>query len=336
MRIRRAVFQDKGRCVVEETDLDEKLGENEVLVRNRRSLVSAGTELAMFTKIHRGFTDPTNTYARYPFFPGYSAVGEVVKTNPTAGVGGIKTGDTVAYKGKHSTYSRSGEMAACFKVAPAADEELEVYTFASLLTTALTCLHVAPIRPGENVLVVGLGIVGNLAAQLYRAAGAGVVAGADFSAPRIEIARRTGAVDIAFNLKERPLPEWLPQLGKPGAELVVDAVGLKASIQSCISSVARRGRVVLLGSPREKMEIDPYNDIHSPGVQIIGAHTGVVDTAVRERDRAFVARALGDGRIRVKELITQHMDLDDAPAAYAGLRDKPDEYVGVIFRYPVA
>jgi threonine dehydrogenase-like Zn-dependent dehydrogenase len=224
----------------------------------------------------------------------------------------------------------------CLKVAPGPDAELEVYTFASLLTTALTSLHLAPIRPGENVLVVGLGIVGNLAAQLYRAAGAGVVAGADFSAPRIEIARRTRAVDIGFNLRERPLAEWLPQMGKPGAELVVDAVGLKASIQSCISSVARRGRLVLLGSPREKMEIDPYNDIHTRGVQIIGAHTGVVDSSVRERDRAFVAAALRDGRVRVKDLITQHMDLAEAPAAYAGLRDKPDEYVGVIFRYPAA
>jgi threonine dehydrogenase-like Zn-dependent dehydrogenase len=220
------------------------------------------------------------------------------------------------------------------KVPPGADADLEPYTFAALLTTALTSLHLAPVRIGENVLVVGLGIVGNLAAQLYRAAGAGVVAGADLSSPRLEIARTTGAIDLAFDLRKRPLSEWLADLGKPGAELVIDAVGLKASIQSCIASVARKGRIVLLGSPREKMEIDPYHDIHSRGVQIIGAHAMIIDASVRERDRAFVARSLRDGRIRVRELISHRFDLADAPAVYEALRDKPDEYVGVILRYP--
>ncbi len=327
------MFPDKGRCEIEQVELDEDLQENEILVRNRLSLVSAGTELAMFTKIHRGFTEPGSTYARDPFHPGYSAVGEVIRTNPPAGTGGVRSGDTVAYKGRHATYARSGELIDCLKLPPGPDAELERYTFFALLSTALTALHVAPVRLGENVVVVGLGIVGNLAAQLYRAAGAGTVAGADFSGPRLETARKTGAVDVAFDLRERPLGAWVAQLGPAGAELVIDAVGLTASIQSCIASVARRGRVVLLGSPRQKMEIDPYYDIHYRGVQLIGAHAGTIPTERRERDRAVVLAALRDERIRVRELITQRSLLEDAQKSYEGLRDRPDEYMGVVFRY---
>jgi threonine dehydrogenase-like Zn-dependent dehydrogenase len=91
--------------------------------------------------------------------------------------------------------------------------------------------------------------------------------------------------------------------------------------------------VVLLGSPREKLEIDPYNDIHSRGVRLIGAHAGTVDRAARERDRPLVLGWLRDGRVRVREMITDHYGLEDAPAAFAGLRDKPDEHLGVILTY---
>jgi S-(hydroxymethyl)mycothiol dehydrogenase len=159
------------------------------------------------------------------------------------------------------------------------------------------------------------------------------VAGADLSRRRLDTARACGAVDLCFDTRQKPLTDWVKDLGEHGAELVVDAVGLTASITSCIRGVAPRGRVVLLGSPREKMEIDPYNDIHSPGVQIIGAHVGVVDASVRARDRILVSRYLGEGRIRVDPLITHHAGLDEAQTVYDGLRDKPDVYIGVIFRY---
>jgi 2-desacetyl-2-hydroxyethyl bacteriochlorophyllide A dehydrogenase len=303
------------------------------MVRNTRTLISAGTELSMFTRTHRGFADKESDYAKYPFYPGYSAVGTVVRAPAEPGTSGIREGDTVAYKGKHSTFSVSGELTQCIRIPPGSGADLERFTFTTLLTTALTARHLAPIRPGENVVVVGMGIVGNLTAQLYRMGGAGVVAGADLSAKRLEVAAKSGAIDLAFDLRKMPLSEWVPELGPYGAELVIDAVGASASIGACITCVARRGRVVLLGSPREKMEIDPYPDIHSKGVTIIGAHTGTVDAGARERDRALVVRYLAEERIRVRDLVTHHLTLDDAQAAYEGLRDRPDEYIGVIFRY---
>ena len=39
------------------------------------------------------------------------------------------------------------------------------------------------------------------------------------------------------------------------------------------------GRVILLGSPRGRIEIDPYRDIHSKGVSLIGAHANTTAAA---------------------------------------------------------
>ena len=78
MEIQRLVFPSKDRCEIETLTVPDDIGPSDVLVRNRLSLISAGTELAMFTRTHRGFDEPEFSYAKYPFYPGYAAVGEVL------------------------------------------------------------------------------------------------------------------------------------------------------------------------------------------------------------------------------------------------------------------
>ena len=78
MEFQGLVFPQKDTCVAENLAIPDELGPSEVLIRNRLSLISAGTELAMFMQTHRGFTEPDFGYASYPFRPGYAVVGEVV------------------------------------------------------------------------------------------------------------------------------------------------------------------------------------------------------------------------------------------------------------------
>ena len=69
-----------------------------------------------------------------------------------------------------------------------------------------------------------MGVVGNLAAQCYKLAGAGTVAGADLSKVRLNLAKKSGAIDLAFHVKDRPLKECVKQLGSYGADIIVEAV----------------------------------------------------------------------------------------------------------------
>lgn len=326
MKIERLVFPDKGRCEVERVELDEKLGADEVLIKNRISLVSAGTELAMFTRTHRGFDEPGFTYAKYPFKPGYSAVGEVVGGN-----GALKPGTLVFHASPHATFVKTKSEAA-LPVPAQMNPERAVFYY--MLRISMTSARLAPVKTGEQVLVIGMGLVGNLCAQIYGLCGAGTVAGADLSETRLAKAKVCG-IPKAFCVAKKPLAEWVKEeLGPRGAELVVEAIGSARAIGDALKVVANRGIVVLLGSPRTKMEIDPYFDLHCRGVALIGAHACNVDAPTRKRDEPLLLEWLNAGRIHVDALVTQRIAFTEALQAYEGLRDKTDEFLGVVLRYP--
>ena len=53
-------------------------GQGQVLVANEASAISAGTELAVYTGVHQWLNDPTRTWPRFPFVPGFSRIHRVV------------------------------------------------------------------------------------------------------------------------------------------------------------------------------------------------------------------------------------------------------------------
>lgn len=325
MKIQRLVFPDKHRCEVEDAELNEALGPGEVLLKTRRTLVSAGTELAMFTRAHRGFDEPDFGYAKYPFKPGYSAVCDVVASN-----GDVPQGARVFSSTLHATYAKSAAQ----DVIPLPEGLSDDHgTFFGLLQIAMTSPRLAPAKVGEQVVVFGLGIVGNLCAQLYVQSGAGLVAGVDLAETRLNKALACG-IHKAFNASQKPVQDWVAQeLGARGAELVVEAIGTPRTIADALKVVADRGLVVLLGSPRSKMEIDPYFDIHRKGIAVIGAHGRNVDAATKRRDQPLLLNWLRNEKIRVAPLITQHMPFTEGLKAYEGLRDKTNDFLGVMLTY---
>ena len=327
MKAQRLVFPDKLKCEIEAQDIDERLDGDEVLVKNTVSLISAGTELAMYARTHRGFDVPEFDYASYPFHPGYATVGKIMKVGES--VNKMKEGDLVYHTGSHATFSRLKEDR-CFLLPPDLDGNKAI--FSRPLTIAMTAPRLEPVRFGENVVIVGIGMIGNLCGQLYEQAGANVVAAADFSVSRLAKAKECG-FDIEFNLNKKPLVEWVEDLKPYGAELVVEAVGVLEATDSCFKAVAEQGRVVLLGSTRSNMEFDPYFDIHRKGVRIIGAHERNVSSNVRKRDVSFIFNLLRKGRIKVEPLITHKMPFEDAKSAYDGLLNNKDQYLAVLLEY---
>ena len=328
MGIQQLVFPSKDTCVVETLAIPDELGTSDILVRNRFSLISAGTELAMFTETHRGFEVPDFNYAKFPFRPGYAALGEVVAVG--AGVLDLEIGTRVFHRRRHATHALLGHA----DLLPVPEGVADTHApFLAMLQIAMSAPRQAAVYFGENVLVIGMGLVGNLCAQLYALAGAGQVAAADLAVPRLRQALECG-VALAFNLSEKPLADWLPELGPKGANLVVEAAGSGATVDLAIKAAARHGRVVLLGSPRDKLELDPYFDIHRTGVHLIGAQASTVDAATIEQDIPFLWSLLADGRINVEPLITHVLPYTEAQQAYEGLRDRKDEFLGVLLEYP--
>ena len=115
---------------------------------------------------------------------------------------------------------------------------------------------------------------------------------------------------------------------------MIEAVGLAAALREGLDAVEPDGRVVILSSPRERIEIDPYFDIHHRGVQLIGAHEWRRSREQRAPYDAFLEAVLVTERVRVDPLVTHRVEVTDAQRAYEGLRDDPAGWLGVLLEYP--
>jgi 2-desacetyl-2-hydroxyethyl bacteriochlorophyllide A dehydrogenase len=204
---------------------------------------------------------------------------------------------------------------------PVGDLADERAAFHKLLGIALTAHHVAPIKPAESLHVIGLGLVGNLAAQLAAVLGAQPVTAVDPSGARVERARACGIDAHTDGDGIR-------------AAYVIEAAGTAAALRAGFDATAPDGRLVILSSPRERFELDPYADIMERGLTVVGAHEWRLSREQRAPHDAFLTDLLASRRVTVDPLVTHRVPFADAARAYAGLRDDPDHWLGVLLEHP--
>ncbi|MEK6793920.1 MAG: zinc-binding dehydrogenase [Spirochaetota bacterium] len=328
MRAERIVFRDKLVCDVDRYDAEIRT-DTDVLVETVASLVSAGTELAMYTKIHPRFSDPTNAWAKYPFFPGYSSVGIVRETG--AAVKGLSAGDTIYFWGKHATYQVINAASSRYIKIPAG-VDYEPFVFYHMAEIALTAPWQMSASFGKSVLVAGMGVIGNLAAQLYLLSGASHVYGVDIVDRRLSQANACGLHETV-NPAGRSFVEALSSIGVAGVDIAVEAIGANPVIRECLKTVNKNGAAVLLGSPRTPMEVDLYDDVHCKGMKLVGAHEGSLTPDEKRAVEPYLITLLANGLLKTGPLITHRLTIDDAPAVYDGLLNRKDEFTGVLFTY---
>jgi len=317
---------------------DETLGSREVLLRTHYTLISPGTELAIYTAL-----DP-NVYIRgswcqYPFHPGYISVGEAVKTGER--VAKIKEGDVVFTHSNHASIARVNPAETiCLKILGGLDEKQAL--FARMATIAMTALRVSDGELGDNVAVLGLGLVGIMAAQLFTLAGMNVI-GIDQIDKRLETAEKCG-IKCTVNPRKTNVREKVLELTNgEGCEVTVEAVGNPSTVQTCCQITKRLGEVILLGSPRGEYdtnltEILNYVHLWPRGcLTFKGAHEwrypihpmeGSKHSIERNTEIAF--RLISERRLRVNELITHILRPGNVKEAYEGLLNRKEEYLGVI------
>ena len=158
-------FQDRGEQVI---------GPGDVLVRARRTMISAGTEL---TILSGQFPKKSAwaAYGQFPFLAGYSAAAEVVKVGGQ--VASLSVGDLVAAPTPHVRYAAvpAGEVT----LVRDGRVGLDQLPFVTLAQIVMNGVRRARLQWGEAVVVFGLGILGQLAARFCRLAGARPVIGVD-------------------------------------------------------------------------------------------------------------------------------------------------------------
>lgn len=323
----RILFAGQDDCRIEPFTVPAVLQPTQVLVRNEASLVSAGTELAVLRKRHRAFASggAAALQFKYPFYPGYAAVGRIEAIGPE--VTGFAIGDRVWHPSAHATVS-TPEANLCLPVPDGIEPRDAV--FFSLVQIAMTAVRRAPTELGQTVLVSGLGLVGILVGQLYRISGASVIA-ADLSKGRLSRGTSLGFAPV-IDLGETSLVHWFAANPASAPDVSIEAAGIESNIDACLKVTRAGGRVVLQGSPRNTMEIDPYTDIHKKGLTIIGAHDSTVSPQVRQRDVPYLFGLCG-GALHLSEIRTHELPYTEAPVLYDRLEDSLDEYLAVVLTY---
>ncbi len=302
----------------------------EVLVRNLHTLLSPGTELAMYEGTHAALHDPENLFAKYPHYPGYAAIGLIEECG--AEVQNAKAGDLVLYLGTHSTWSlmRPATDIWLALAEPFSPDKVLFARLTQIAATAYHCLRRAP----ERAIVLGAGMIGVLAAQVLQVEGVKAVVVQDIIASRLDLARRCGVRRTALGAGRDLAPSLLQLDGKPDA--IIEATGLPLLVPAALASVRPGGDVVLLGSPRGPLELDLYQHIHRKGVALIGAHEiALPDRAPdgqpsRQRSLEQALRWLNSGAIRVDGLVTDVVRPPELPATYERMSADKSNVLGVI------
>jgi 2-desacetyl-2-hydroxyethyl bacteriochlorophyllide A dehydrogenase len=321
MRYRRIVFTGPRKVEIKEDELPEP-SSNQILIKTRMTLISTGTELTMLSGDYpKGSV--WNNITRYPVFPGYSNCGVVEKVG--SDVKKFTIGDRVSSTAPHAEYAIVREDRAVKVPEEVSDEEA---TFGTLSATVMNSVRLADIKLGESVIIVGAGILGQLACQFSRLCGGYPVVAVDLSRRRLEIAKRLGAT-YTINPREEDAEERVKEVtGGRGGDVVFEVTGNPKVIPWELSLVKRQGRLILLSSPRGRTELDFHDLVNWPSRVIIGTHTSShpshetpYNPWTWERNIQLFFEFLSAGLVNVKDLITDRYRWTEAEKVYQRLLD---------------
>lgn len=319
-------FLDNKTFEVREQVLPE-LGDNDVLVRNMACGV-CGTDAHIYAG--EAFADELEP----PVVLGHEFSGKVEKVGKA--VKGIKSGDKVTidpniycgkcrpcHNGKKHLCENLGAVGvnrdggfADYCVVPSEqvfvlgdDVDYEAGAMSEPLACCLHGIDQAGIKPGNTVLIVGGGAIGNMMVQLAKMSGAAKVILSEPVAKRREMGEQMGA-DASFDpFSQDPAKQIKALTGKDGADVIIECAGTMEAVQQAFECAAKGATIVQFSVPpsADTYAINPH-DMFKKEITYIGSF-------VNPYTHARAAELLTSGRINVKPLITHRFGIEDVEKA---------------------
>jgi S-(hydroxymethyl)glutathione dehydrogenase/alcohol dehydrogenase len=178
-------------------------------------------------------------------------------------------------------------------------------------------LNIADIAYGDSVMVIGCGAVGLAALQGAVMAGAGAVIAADLDDAKLTLAARLGATHAVNAKTQDPVAFAQSLTNGRGVDVVLEAAGHPSAFRHSTEAVRVGGQVIWLG------KIDVAHDVSFRWGSLMGEkrlRRSSYGGARPLRDFPMLAQAYLDGRLKLDELITARMKLDDINRGFDDLR----------------
>ena len=288
---------------------------NQVKIKTLYSGITNGTER---NQLHKGNYAPGDRLLPMP--TGYQTVGRVIETGPDAQ--SLQINDIIFIgksTGGHLEYIVVAEDELLIKLPEGIDlREAAIYGMAAV---ALNTIRNADPEMGENVLIVGAGCVGQVAAQFAALQGARVTI-CDIDDRRLEIARRIGAAEQALNVEGAG---WSTQITDESFDAVLDFAGVPGMEEQLILAMRTGGRVLFIAG-RDRVDY-PFNLAQRRLITVKQNSHFYVD------DLENLARLHRRGRIDLSSLIQDVVAAEEAERIYDTLRDRPNDLLGTVFSW---
>jgi predicted dehydrogenase/threonine dehydrogenase-like Zn-dependent dehydrogenase len=343
-----------------------------VIVRTAASLISAGTErmtveAGQKSLMGRAFDQPAlvKQVLQKARAEGVRNTIDAVRSKLESRIAlGYSAAGTVMEAGEGVTSFRQGDRVACAGVGYASHAEVlavpqnlcvrlpepigfETAAFGTLGAIALQGVRLTEPTLGESVVVIGLGLIGQLAVQLLKANGCRVF-GIDLDEKRVELACRFGADGgcAPEDDAKRRIIEW--SRGRGADAVLITATSSTNQPIELAGEISRpKGRVVVVGAVGLSIPRKPYYDRELTFRISMSYGPGRYDPEYEERGHDYpfgyvrwtegrnieaFLDLLAEGRIDVEPLITHRFKLADSERAYQ-LITSAEPYLGVVLQY---
>jgi L-iditol 2-dehydrogenase len=310
-------------------------GHNQVLVRLTHSGV-CGTDLHIFEGA---------IPVRHPLIMGHEMIGEIAEGGGVFKAGQRVIVDPCLYCGM-CVQCRAGQTSLCpngslvgrdsnggfadYLVAPLTHvyplpDAIDNQT-APLIQVATTCMHAhrkMRIFPGQSVVVVGLGVAGQMHVQLAKAWGAHPVIGITRSAWKRNLAQELGA-DLTLPSGPEAVRGVLEATGGLGADVVIESTGVIAAMADGISMARLGGTMLLFGIASATSGSLPFYQLYYKELTVLNSR------AAKGEDFPDTIDLVARGVLKLKPLVTHVLSLQDLEKAIGMLETDEDQRMKII------
>lgn len=363
-------YQKTGEIFVEELPAP-KLKSGGILVQNIYSLISAGTErtsveTAQASLIGKAKSRPDlvkqvinnikkegiivtykkvmNRLDNYKEL-GYSSAGIVLESS----VDEFKPGDRVACAGSTANHAEIIFVPKNLAVKIPENVSFEEAAFTTLGAIALQGVRQADLRIGENVAVIGLGLIGLIAVQLLKSNGCRVV-GLDISNNNFQLAKEFGCDECSLlNEDALRLVETFTKGYGTDAVLITASTKSNEPIEYALEFARKKSKIVIVGvtgmniprSPFYEKELDiRISCSYGPGRYDPQYEEKGIDYPIgyvrwtERRNMEAIVNLLSERKLDFKSLITHKIPIQNGLTAYDLITGKiKEKYIGILIEY---
>lgn len=353
-----------------------QLGKGMVIVKNHYSIISAGTEGSTVVAARKSLLGkakerpqqvkqvidtlkkqgPVQTYRAVmkkldAYSPlGYSSAGEVIEVGE--GVTEFEVGDKVACAG--AGYANHAEIVSvpvnlCVKLEP--DTNLKDAAYNTLGAISMQGVRQADLRLGESCVVIGLGLLGQLAALILKASGVTVI-GIDVSEAAVKQAVDHNVVDLGLTRNAAGVEEQIQNATHGyGADAVIIAAATSSldPINFAGAIARKKGKVVVLGAVPTGFDRDPFwyrKELelkmacsYGPGRYDLNYEEKGIDYPLpyvrwtEKRNMEAFQNLIATKRIDIDYLTTHEFEFENAKEAFDLVVSKTEPFTGIALKY---